>query len=58
MEKKREKLQKLMMKAFKNEIQHLPPEIQYLLTDDLVTAFQNRMTVFQRTHSKTSLQQK
>ena len=50
----RERLQKIMMKALKNEIQALTPELQYILTDDLVTAFQNRLTVLQRIQSKTT----
>ena len=45
---KRKKLQRMVMEAFKTEIQTLPPEIQYIITDDLVTAFQNRITVFQK----------
>jgi len=49
---KREKLQRMVLEAFKEEIQTLPPEIQYILTDDLVTAFQNRLTVFQRIQTK------
>jgi len=50
----RKRLQKIMMKALKNEIQALTPELQYILTDDLVTALQNRLTVFQRIQSKTT----
>ena len=50
----RKRLQEIMMKAFKNEIQALSPELQYLLTDDLVTAFQNRLSVFQRIQAKTT----
>ncbi|MGQ9460658.1 MAG: hypothetical protein ACUVRA_05460 [Candidatus Bathyarchaeaceae archaeon] len=53
--KKREKLQRMVQKAFKEEIRTLPPEIQYILTDDLVTAFQNRLAVFQRIQTKTTL---
>jgi len=44
-----------MIKAFKDEIQNLTPELQYILTDDLVTALQNRLTVFQRIQTKTTL---
>jgi len=51
---KRKKLQRMVLEAFKTEIRTLPPEIQYILTDDLVTAFQNRLTVFQKIQ-KTSL---
>jgi len=50
----RKRLQEIMMQAFKNEIQTLTPELQYLLTDDLVTALQNRLTVFQRIQTKTA----
>jgi hypothetical protein len=52
---KRKKLQRMVQEAFKEEIRALPPEIQYILTDDLVTALQNRLTVFQRIQTKTSL---
>jgi len=51
----RKRLQKLMMKAFENEIQSLKPELRYILTDDLVTALQNRLAVFQRIQGKTAL---
>ena len=49
----RERLQKIMMNALKNEIQALTPELQYILTDDLVTALQNRLTVLQRIQKTT-----
>ena len=49
----RKKLQKIMMKAFKNEIQTLTPELQNILADDLVTALQNRLTVLQRIQKTT-----
>jgi hypothetical protein len=52
---KRKKLQKMVMEAFKEEIKALPAEMQYILTDDLVTAFQNRITMFQKIQTKTSL---
>jgi hypothetical protein len=51
----RKRLQKIMMKAFKSEFQSLNPELRYILTDDLVTALQNRLTVFQRIQGKTTL---
>jgi len=50
----RKKLQKMMMEALTNEIQTLTPELQYLLADDLVTALQNRLVVFQRIQAKTT----
>ena len=46
--KERRRLQKVIMQAIGNEIRDLPSELQYLLTDDLVTALRNRITVFQR----------
>ncbi len=48
----RKKLQKLMMDAFTSEIQTLTPDLQYILTDDLVTALQNRLVVLQRIQAK------
>ena len=48
----RKKLQKMMLEAFTNEIKTLTPELQSILTDDLVTAFQNRLVVFQRIQAK------
>jgi hypothetical protein len=51
----RRRLQKLMMNAFKSEIQSLNPELRYILTDDLVTALQNRLAVFKRIQGKTIL---
>jgi len=49
----RKKLQKIMMTALQNQIQALTPELQYILTDDLVTALQNRLTVLQRIQKTT-----
>ena len=51
----RKRLQRIMMEAFENEIQTLTPELRYILTDDLETALQNRLTVFQRIQGKTTL---
>jgi D-alanyl-D-alanine dipeptidase len=48
----RKRLQKRMMEALTSEIQTLNPEFQYLLADDLVTALQNRLIVFQRMQEK------
>jgi len=50
--KNRKKLQKMMLEAFTSEIQTLTPELQYILADDLVTALQNRLMVFQRIQAK------
>ena len=45
-------MQKMMMEAFTTEISTLSPELQSILADDLVTAFQNRLVVFQRIQAK------
>ena len=50
----RKKLQKMMLEAFTNEIHTLTPELQYILADDMVTALQNRLLVFQRIQAKTT----
>ena len=50
----RKKLQKMMLEAFTNEICTLAPELQNILADDMVTAFQNRLDVFQRIQAKTT----
>ena len=54
----RKKLQKMMLEAFTNEIHTLTPELQYILADDMVTALQNRLLVFQRIQAKTTPYQK
>jgi hypothetical protein len=51
----RKKLQKMMLEAFTSEISSLSPELQYILADDMVTALQNRLVVFQKIQSKTTL---
>jgi len=50
----RKKLQKMMLEAFTSEINTLTPELQSILADDMVTAFQNRLIVFQRIQAKTT----
>jgi hypothetical protein len=50
----RKKLQKMMMEAFSRQIQVLTPELQSILADDMVTAFQNRLMVFQKIQAKTT----
>ena len=52
----RKKLQKMMIEAFTSEINTLTPELQYILADDMVTAFQNRLVVFQKIQSKAAAQ--
>ena len=50
--KTRKQLQRKMLDLFMNEIAHLPRDLQWILADDLVTAFHNRMTVFKKVQSK------
>ena len=52
--KNRKKLQKMMLEAFTNEICTLTPELQDILADDMVTAFHNRLVVFQSIQVKTT----
>ena len=52
--KNRKKLQKMMLEAFTDEISTLTPELQNILVDDLVTAFNNRLVVLQRIQAKTT----
>jgi hypothetical protein len=51
----RKQLQKMMLEAFTNEISTLSPELQYILADDMVTALQNRLVVFQKIQSKATM---
>ncbi len=52
--KERKELQNKMAKVFKRNIKGLPAELQRILLDDLVTAFQNRMNVLIRAQAKRS----
>jgi len=52
--KERRELQNKMAKVFKRNIKGLPAELQRILVDDLVTAFQNRMNVLIRAQAKRS----
>ena len=45
---KREKLQKVMMITFQNEMQTLNNELQSMLIDDMITAFNNRLIVMKK----------
>ena len=49
---KRKQLQGMVMEAFRGEMHTLSEEMQKILIDDLVTAFQNRMAVFMRIQSR------
>ena len=46
--KKRKELKLRMAKALGEKIQMLQPDLQEVLLDDIVTAFENRMTVLNR----------
>jgi hypothetical protein len=52
---KRKKLQEAVMSVFEKEIRILSPELQKILTDDLVTAFQNRLNTLHRIHTNAVL---
>jgi hypothetical protein len=52
--KQREELEAKMTEVFKENIQALSTELQKILVDDLVTAFQNRINVLIRVQRKTS----
>ena len=43
-----------MAKTFKENLKELSSELQAILVDDLVTAFQNRIDVFIRAQEKRS----
>ena len=45
---KREKLQKVMIKAFENEIKELDSNLKSILIDDMITAFNNRIIVLKK----------
>jgi hypothetical protein len=44
----REKLQKVMMLTFQDEVQTLNSELQSILIDDMITAFYNRLIVLKK----------
>jgi hypothetical protein len=44
----REKLQKVMMSTFQDEVQTLNSELQSMLIDDMITAFYNRLDVMKK----------
>jgi len=50
--KKRQELETKMAKVFKENIKGLSTELQKILLDDLVTAFQNRINVLIRAQKK------
>ena len=52
--KERRELQSRMAKVFKTNISGLSTELQKILLDDVVTAFQNRINVLNRAQAKGS----
>jgi hypothetical protein len=52
--KERKELQTKMAKVFEKNVKGLSTELQRILADDLVTAFQNRMNVLIRAQAKRS----
>ncbi len=52
--KERRELQSKMAKVFNGNIKVLSTELQKILLDDLVTAFQNRINVLIRAQTKRS----
>ena len=54
--RRRKELKTKMTHVFSNEIQILPKETQSFLLDDLVTAFDNRLKVLQKSQLKSEMQ--
>ncbi|MBX5328761.1 MAG: hypothetical protein QHH18_05445 [Candidatus Bathyarchaeota archaeon] len=52
--KQRKELQTKMTKVFKENMKGLKTELQKILVDDMVTAFQNRINVLNRAQAKRS----
>ena len=52
--KQRKDLEAKMTKVFKENVKGLSAELQRILVDDLVTAFQNRINVLIRAQKKRS----
>jgi hypothetical protein len=52
--KQRKELESKMSKVFKENVKDLSTELQGILVDDLVTAFQNRINVLMRAQKKRS----
>jgi hypothetical protein len=50
--KQRKELEAKMAKIFKENMRGISTELQKILLDDLVTAFQNRINVLIRAHKK------
>ena len=54
--KNRKVLRNKMAEVFNDEIKALPMEVQYILLDDLVTAFENRLSIFSQARSRPLLE--
>ena len=54
--KNRNALKRKMASVFNENIQMLPAELQGILLDDLVTAFENRLSVLNRTQYNVKLE--
>jgi hypothetical protein len=54
--KSRNELKTKMASVFNEKIQILSKELQEILLDDLVTAFENRLTAFNRAQSTITLE--
>jgi hypothetical protein len=54
--KTRKELQRKMFDLFIEEMEELPRDLQWVLADDLVTAFHNRLAAFMRIQSRLQLQ--
>jgi hypothetical protein len=52
--KQRKELETKMAKTFKENLKGLSTELQKILIDDMVTAFQNRINVLMRAQAKRS----
>lgn len=50
--KNRKVLRNKMAEVFSDEIKALPVEMQYILLDDLVTAFESRLSIFGQAKSR------
>ena len=49
---KRQKLQKVMIKALESELQELDSNLKSILIDDMITAFFNRLIVLKKIQAK------
>jgi hypothetical protein len=52
----RDELEAKMTKALSSEMQELSSDLQRILIDDMVTAFENRLNVLNRTRFKSGFQ--